>query len=265
MNDRQRTVVDAFTAACNADPRVIAAFLGGSYATGTADEHSDLDLYLVTSDASYGAFFGDRLAFLALLGRAVLAEDFNEFGFDMVVFILEDGVEGELSLGKAAAFLHIHGGPYRVLLDKVGVLNGAVFPLVSPSPAEQLETVRKHIHWFWRELSLFGVAIARERHWSAHAYLEAARRRCFDLLRINADFERWAAGYEKVESVVPRELLDPWSKTAPPFSLPQMSFAAEALIDLYRPLARDMCQRHGMAYPRGLDIVVSARLRRTSK
>lgn len=91
-----------------------------SYGTEAADEHPDLDLYLVTSDSSYRAFFGDRPASLALLVRAVIAEDFDEFGFDIVVLILDNSVEGEPSVGKAGAFLHIHGGPYRVLLEEVG-------------------------------------------------------------------------------------------------------------------------------------------------
>ena len=37
-------------AACQQDDRIVAAFLGGSYVTGTADDYSDLDLYLLTTD-----------------------------------------------------------------------------------------------------------------------------------------------------------------------------------------------------------------------
>jgi len=39
-------VMNRFVAACQADERVVAAFLGGSYARGTTDAYSDLDLYL---------------------------------------------------------------------------------------------------------------------------------------------------------------------------------------------------------------------------
>jgi predicted nucleotidyltransferase len=45
--------IDRFVAACQADERVVAAFLGGSYAKGTADAHSDIDLCVLTPDASF--------------------------------------------------------------------------------------------------------------------------------------------------------------------------------------------------------------------
>ena len=50
-------VISRFIAACQADERVVAAFLGGSYATGRADTYSDLDLFLITTDAAYADFF----------------------------------------------------------------------------------------------------------------------------------------------------------------------------------------------------------------
>ena len=65
---RHRAIVDRFVAACRADERVVAAFLGGSYARGTADAHSDLDLYVVTADGAYADFFADRAAFVRRLG-----------------------------------------------------------------------------------------------------------------------------------------------------------------------------------------------------
>jgi predicted nucleotidyltransferase len=134
--------VGRFLAACREDPRVVAAFLGGSHASRTADEYSDLDLYLIVDDQHYGTFFAERRAFLGRLGEPVFFEDFSEFGFDMVVFIFSSGVEGELTLGRASGFDHIHGGPFEVLVDKEGILEGRVFPLHQPSQVEQRETLR---------------------------------------------------------------------------------------------------------------------------
>src|SRR6266581_7691387 len=95
-----QVVMNRFVAACQADERVVAAFLGGSYARDTADAYSDLDLYLITSDEAYDDFFAGRAAFLRLLGEPVLLEDFHGYGFDMVFFIFPDGTEGELDLGR---------------------------------------------------------------------------------------------------------------------------------------------------------------------
>jgi predicted nucleotidyltransferase len=134
--------LERFVAACREDTRVVAAFLGGSHAAGTADEYSDLDLYLIVGDQNYDAFFAERRAFLGRLGAPVFFEDFSDFGFDMIVFVFSDGVEGELALGRASGFDHIHGGPFEVLVDKEGILEGRVFPLLQSTQAEQRETLR---------------------------------------------------------------------------------------------------------------------------
>ena len=134
--------LDRFVGACRENTRVVGAFLGGSHAAGTADEYSDLELYMIVDDQNYGTFFAERRAFLGHLGEPVLFEDFSDFGFDMVVFIFSDGVEGELTLGRASGFDHIHGGPFEVLVDKEGILEGRVFPLHQPSQVEQRETLR---------------------------------------------------------------------------------------------------------------------------
>ena len=63
-----QVIVSRFIAACQADERVVAAFLSGSYARGTADSYSDLDLGLITTDAAYEDFLAGRAAFLRLLG-----------------------------------------------------------------------------------------------------------------------------------------------------------------------------------------------------
>jgi predicted nucleotidyltransferase len=135
--------VERFRAASQADQRVVAAFVGGSLATGTADEYSDLDLYLITAEEEYNSFFAGRVAFMRRLGEPVFLEDFNGFGFDMVLFIFEDGVKGELALSKAKSFLHIHDGPYRVLVDKIGLLKGVVFPTERIPMKEQCGNLKR--------------------------------------------------------------------------------------------------------------------------
>jgi predicted nucleotidyltransferase len=61
-------IIDRCVAACQADPRVVAAVLSGSYARGTADSHSDIDLAVITTDRVFGEFLGRRTEFLHLLG-----------------------------------------------------------------------------------------------------------------------------------------------------------------------------------------------------
>src|SRR5260221_12494410 len=148
-----QVVMNRFVAACQADERVVAAFLAGSYARGTTDEYSDLDFYLITTDEAYDDFFAGREAFLRLLGEPVFLEDFHGYDFDMVIFIFADGTAGELALGRQSHFHHIHGGPYRVLLDKKRILAGREVPWPETSPGEANGGVRPPVILVFEEPS----------------------------------------------------------------------------------------------------------------
>jgi predicted nucleotidyltransferase len=125
--------IGRFRAACDGHRLVTAAFLGGSYAAGTAGEDSDIDVYALTAVEDYAAFVAEREHFMRTWGDPVRLEDvwnFQGLGFDMILFQLADGVHGELALGHTENMMRIHGGPYRVLLDRAGLLDGVVFPLL---------------------------------------------------------------------------------------------------------------------------------------
>jgi hypothetical protein len=87
-------------AACQTDPRVVAAFLGCSYAREAVDAYSNLDVGVITSDAAYDDFFADHQALIRKLGAPVFLETFRADGVDGVCFTLADGVDGEVVLGR---------------------------------------------------------------------------------------------------------------------------------------------------------------------
>jgi hypothetical protein len=250
-------------AACREDTRVVAAFLGGSHAARTADEYSDLDLYLVVNDQNYEAFFAERRAFLGRLGEPVFFEDFSDFGFDMVVFIFSNGEEGELALGRASGLDHIHGGPFEVLVDKEGILEGHVFPLHRPSQAEQRETLRRLIYWFWRDLSEFNRAMVRGRLWTAHGLLEGLRLKCVNVARLKHEFySAGMAGYERLEQAADAQDLESLRATFCPLERGAMLEAAGRLIGFYLSTAPSLAAEHGIAYPADLEAVVMDKLER---
>lgn len=258
---RQQATIRRFGEVCQADPRVVAAFLGGSQATGTTDAHSDLDLYLIVSDEAYDDFYAKRRRFMRSLGDPVFLEDFDGFGFDMLVFILANGVEGELALARESHFTHIHGGPFKIVVDKKGILEGVTFPRQGPSPTEQQETLRHLLHWFWRDLSLFCTAMARGRLWTAYGYLEALRRKCLNLARLQADFGAWAGGYEKVEEAVSPGALAPLQATFGPLQRQEMVQAARRLVVVYQQVAPGLAAQRGVPYPAQLERVLLERWR----
>jgi predicted nucleotidyltransferase len=258
--EKQQEVLQRFIEACQADERVVAAFLGGSFARGEADAYSDLDIYAVTTDEGYDSFFADRQELMHRLGKPVFLEDFNEFGFDMVLFTFEDGVEGELALARESGFDHIHGGPHTVLVDKRGLLTGKTFPSYRPPEESQRKTLRHELLWFWDNLSYFVRTVHRRQLWSAYGALDEMRMKCLKLARLRQDFVAEQTSYSGVERVLPAQELRLLEASCPPLERGAMVDAARVLVDLYRQLAPPLATDHGIEYPDGLERVVLRRL-----
>lgn len=259
--ERHRIVVDRFVAACQADERVVAAFLGGSYASGAQDAHSDLDLYVITADAAYDDFFAERAAFIGRLGEPLFVEDSNIVGADFVFFFLAEGTEGEMGFGRASAFTHTHAGPHVILFDRAEVLAGIDFPSLPVPEGEQLATLHRLIYWFWHDLSHhFITPLARGQLWSAFGGLEDLRRGCVDLARLSERFTAAAEGYEKVERAVPDERLAPLAVTCCPLERGPMLQAAQTIVQYYETVAPPLALAHTIPYPADLARLMIDRL-----
>ena len=261
-SNEQQATLQRFQVACEQDGRIVAAFLGGSFARGKVDEWSDLDIYLITTDDGYEEFFAERQAFVRQLGEPVLVEDFNDFGFDMVLFTFADGVEGELSMARESGFDHIHGGPHKVLVDKKGLLEGKTFALYQPAEADQLRTLQHAIYWFWEHLSHFIAGIGRKQTWTAYGSLDEMRMKCLKLARLRHDFDTEHSSYSSVEQYVPEEELRPLVPTCVSLEAEAMLQAAQMLVEFYRQIAPSLAAKHGITYPADLERVILARFER---
>ena len=256
-----RAALASFHDRVGTDPRVAAAFIGGSFATGTWDVHSDLDLYLIVDDTEYAEVFADRRLFLDVMGQVVLAEDFDGFGFDLVVFMLADGIEGELGFGRRSGFGHIHGGPFEVLIDRDGVLGGVTFALHSPTVEQRTGSVERTVAWFWHQLSLFATAAARDQTWTAQGCLAQARREALDLVWWLEAPESWPAGFEKLEQQVEVERVTPIATTLVDLDLNDQETAAELLAEFMADKGREACARVDRDYPDLLEATVWRKIR----
>jgi predicted nucleotidyltransferase len=256
----QQAALRRFVEACEADERVIAAFLGGSFARGTADAYSDLDIYAITTDEGYDGFFAVRHEFVRRLGNPVYLDDFNDFGFDMMQFTFEDGVEGELALARESRFDHIHGGPHTVLVDKKGLLEGRTFAPYHPAEDDQRKALRHAVLWFWDNLSYFVRSVHRGQLWTAYGSLNEMRMKCLKLARLRQDFATEHTAYSGVESILPAEELRTLELTCTPLDRQAMVEAARVLVAFYRQIAPPLASEHGIEYPAGLERVVLHRL-----
>lgn len=252
----QSELVERFAAACRTDDRIAAAFLGGSLATGRADEHSDLDLYLIIRDDAYKTFIHGRQEFMRGLGTPVFAEDFSDFGFDMVLFIYDDGTYGELAMAPESNFLHIHGGPYKVLVDKKGLLSSAVFPYFAPGEADRRREVQRALFWFWRELLYAAKTLARGHLWSTGAYVEALRRHVKTLLDHHYTRTTRAAAWTPLETRIPSADRAAVEATFCRLEPADLARAFNALVIAYRRVAPAAAASYDLPYPQALEDAV---------
>jgi len=241
-----------FGQACKDDDRVVAAFVGGSVAKGSADRWSDLDLYAIIADKCYDCFFAERQDFICHLGTPVYLDDFDGFGFDLILFVLSNGVKGELGLGTPSQFLHIHGGPYEVLIDRTGLLENAQFPLLETTTEEQAYALTRNLNTFWRDIHLFCAAIGRSRLESAAEYLNQARS---ELLRV----ARLATSTDDTGRL-PASVAECYGRTF--FHLDEAELLEAALnsANMLSRLGQAVAAQYGTEYPHAFEEVVRHQL-----
>jgi predicted nucleotidyltransferase len=265
LHPNHQGILDRFVKACQPDERIVAALLVGSYVKGKADEHSDLDLYLITTDEAYDDLVSKREAFVRLLGEPLFMEDFDLPG--IVFLIFPDGSEVEISYVRERQANHVFSEPFEVLLDKKNITAGVVSRDHEVDRDGQTEKMRRLIYWFWHELSHFIAAMGRGQLWWAHGQLGALRLYCMNLARLQNDFsdaDVGEEGYFKIENVLPVEQLSPLQTTFPPLEQSAMLQAVAVLVNYYKGLAASLAQMHGITYPNGLERVMLERLDKLS-
>jgi hypothetical protein len=251
-------VVSRFVEACSADDRIVAAFLYGSRASGEADEYSDLDLCVIARDDALENVMAERAAFVRQLGEPVFMEDFGDER--IAFFILAGGTECELLFGREGALEQLDVGPFITLVDKSGILDGVEFPLPQPDPDERREQLRQVLNWFWHDLSHFMAALGRGELWWARGQLEALRRYCVNLLRIEHGVEAQEEAYEKLEKAVPVSELAALQATFCPMERDAMLKAALDIVSFFREHAPRIAGAYGSEYPVELERLMCDRL-----
>ena len=261
MLPNHQAFLDRFIYACQNDDRIVAVFLGGSYAIKAADEHSDIDLFVILTDEDYEDFLPDQVAFLHLFGEPVFMESFDLPNFSF--FIYSDGTEGHVYFGHEGQFECLHTGPYTVLLDKKDILAGVVFPGCKPGPEEQTEKLRRLLFYFWHEVSHFTTGLARGQLWWAQGQLESMRGMCISLVRLQNDFFDHEAGsepYFKIERDVPVEQLSVLQGTFGPMEKYTLYRAALIIVEFFKEKAVPLANSHGIPYPDVLEWIMVNRL-----
>jgi Streptomycin adenylyltransferase len=239
------------------DGRLVGLYLGGSHAAATADQYSDLDLTLITSDDGWESIRDDREVLFRGLGDVLFLEEHTDFGFLLILFIYADGVRGEASFAPARDFNNVIGGPNIALVDKSGLLAGYTPHGLDKTMRQRL--VRRTLVWFWYDRGLLDVFLARNRLWTAHRYLERCRERCLDLAWLRDHPEVWPGGHEKAE-LLRAETLEQLRPSVVPLERDAIASAARVCSDVYMELGAAVARANDVEFPSRLAGSVGARL-----
>ena len=255
MNVEQ--LLDRVVRLAEADDRIAAVLVYGSHASGRADEHSDVDIGLVVADDAHAQVLAERDVLVRALGEPLFAEDFGDPSNGHVIYA--DGTACEFII-KRERELDL-SRPYRSLLDKTGVVARV---LARPGPAAEApgaETVRWLLAVFWHDFEHVTVALARGQLLWAHGAMEEMRGICLQLVRLSVGAAQEPDDpYWKVDGLLPPEVAERLRATIVPLEREPMREATQALLALYRDLARGLASAHRLAYPEALDRLLSARL-----
>jgi len=261
--DHHQEILDRFVSACEDDDRIVAAFLGGSYAKGKIDQFSDLDLYFVTTDDAYDEFTVERKKFVHRLGEPLFLEDFGLSHGYCIIF--SNQTECDLWFGRESKYEDIYSGPYQVLIDKKGILVGDILPRQEAEKSKQIEILQQQIDWFWHELSHFIKAMGREQLWFAYGQIEAMRQICVVLARLEYDFsDTHASGepYFKIEKTFPVEQISSLINTYCPMEFDTMYQAALDICEFYKEIAPRLVKRYNLEYQIDLERMFIGQLKR---
>src|SRR5215813_1169702 len=111
VSARHQVIINRALEVCQADERIVALFLVGSYVNGHPDKYSDLDLYLLTKDEAHADFAAHRAEFIQALGEPLFVENFDQPNFVFLIFA--DGSEVEINYEPVSRVNHIFDAAYE--------------------------------------------------------------------------------------------------------------------------------------------------------
>lgn len=250
----QKTILKRVLEVLDSDNRVRAYFIGGSFASEKADKYSDLDLYILVDDKQYKSFIKDRLEIAQQVAPVLFYGDVVR-DFHLFIVIFENMVKADLGIAPASKFVHIHTGPFKVLLDRDKLLSGINFKKKVPTQylTKELEEI---IQWFWYDIFVITSELCKDDLWTSHLVIERARTKLANLIRIKYAPQNEPMGYNKLgRHIAPRELA-PLMKTFYTFKKKKMINAVNTMVTIFEKEAQFLCRKYMIPYPQHLQTKV---------
>lgn len=170
FEEQREGLVQRLTALVQDDDRLVALWLQGSLADGTADPLSDVDAYIAVRDEDFDAVYGERVAIVEALGDILASMDATTPGLRAVHALLAGPVKLDLFFERASAAANPTRPAVRLLLDKDGV--GGRLRTDWQPPVEATARLVKATIWGTRQGAAWPLRLLHRGQWSTLAMTE---------------------------------------------------------------------------------------------
>ena len=243
----------AFAAKADSDSRILAVWLEGSLAKGTADRYSDIDIHLLVAEVDKEAFLQELESWLSDVQSLVLFKD--TFPGQMVTCITTAGLRLDIWL-HAGDTISLERTKVRVLSATEGCIQFKE-ACRDKEPKDIRTALKQHLNEFWRVVAILPTVLGREEHIAGFMGTTFAVMSLTEVLIIGSGKQR-DRGVKNVNAFVPQALREEIETALTMQSLNREGIA-KAHLRLTAIMQRDgpdIAKQHGVIYPFALEKAV---------
>ena len=235
------------------DVRVLGAWIEGSFATGTADRYSDIDLHLLVAEENKETFQHGLESWLSDIQSLVLFKD--TFPGQMMTCITTAGL-------RVDVWIHA-GDAISLERTKVRVLSAAegCIQLKETCRNKELEDVssvlKQHFNEFWRVLAILPTVLGRDERIAGFMGTTFAVMSLTEVLIIGSGNQR-DRGVKNINAFVPQTLRKEIEDALTMQNIDREGIAKAhlRLIAIMQRHGPDIAKQHGVVYPLALEKAV---------
>lgn len=217
--------------ALRADPRLVGVAIGGSYLSNTMDEHSDLDLIVVTEPDSHAAVMTERERMARSLGPLLAAFTGEHVGEPRLLICLYGPplLHVDLKFTSMSDFASRRVEDPAVLWERDGRLTSALQEGHAVYPAPDLAWIEAR---FWVWIHYAAGKVARGELFEVVDFISFLRVNVLGPLCLRSSGAR-PSGVRRIEAYAP-EFVEPLKQTVASHDVGSCLRALRACIELYR-------------------------------
>ena len=243
----------AFADKAASDVRVLGTWLEGSFATGTADRYSDIDIHLLVAEENKETFQQGLESWLSDIQSLVLFKD--TFPGQMMTCITTAGL-------RVDVWLHI-GTTITLERVKVHLLSAAEGCIQFKEGRRDQESkdvssvLKQHFNEFWRVLAILPTVLGREERIAGFMGTTFAVMSLTEVLIIGSGKQR-DRGVKNINAFVSQVLREEVEDALTIQSIDRASIAKAhlRLTAIMQQYGQDIAKQHGVVYPLALEKAV---------